>query len=152
MVPLQLQVQIDITQTIHKDAPFMPRTKAAAPESTSPAVAQRVQALLLDVEQTQPERFATLQAVRQLALGLHPTMREEVKYGGILFAAGTPFCGVFAYSEHVSLEFSKGAALADPYQVLEGAGKLRRHIKLTNPDDVASKQVAHYLAQALQAA
>ena len=48
------------------------------------------------------------------------TVDEEVKYGGILFAAPVPFCGIFVYKQHVSVEFSHGAKIEDPYGLLEG--------------------------------
>jgi hypothetical protein len=76
---------------------------------------------------------------------------EEVKYGGLLFSQGAPFCGVFSYTRHVSLEFGEGASLPDPHQVLEGAGKLRRHIKLGSLQDISDKHVGEYLVLALQA-
>jgi len=51
----------------------------------------------------------------------------------------------------VSLEFGDGAALPDEHGVLEGAGKLRRHIKLCALDDVEQKHVLQYLTLALRA-
>ncbi len=111
----------------------------------------RVASLLEDIRRLSEDRFALVQALRQLVLGLDSNISEEVKYGGLLFSAGKPFCGVFAYSKHVSLEFGDGAALPDAHDVLEGAGKLRRHIKLYALDDVDQKHVQHYLALALSA-
>ncbi|MBH9579174.1 DUF1801 domain-containing protein [Inhella proteolytica] len=111
----------------------------------------RIQRLLSDLHLVSAERHDLLQQVRTLALGLGPGIREELKYGGILFGADAHFCGLFAYREHVSLEFSAGAALPDVHRVLEGAGKLRRHIKLRTAEDVAAKQVRHYLELAQRA-
>jgi len=84
-------------------------------------------------------------------LGLDPGVSEEVKYGGLLFSAGKPVCGVFAYAKHVSVEFGDGAMLPDEHKVLEGEGKLRRHIKLSTMGDIDQKHVAHYLTLALRA-
>ncbi|MBK9235085.1 MAG: DUF1801 domain-containing protein [Rhodoferax sp.] len=111
----------------------------------------RVTQLLEDIRALDQGRHALVQALRKHILDLGPSVCEEVKYGGLLFSAGTPLCGVFAYARHVSLEFGAGASLSDPHQVLEGAGKLRRHIKLTTLQDIADKHVADYLALALQA-
>ena len=80
------------------------------------------------------------------------SISEEIKYGGILFAADKPFCGIFSYSKHVSLEFGGGASLPDRHNVLEGEGKLRRHIKLLSQEDVVVKHVREYLTLALKAA
>ena len=111
----------------------------------------RVTQLLEDIRALDEDRYALVQALRKHILDLGPPVSEEVKYGGLLFSADTPFCGVFAYSKHVSLEFGAGASLPDPHQVLEGAGKLRRHIKLTALQDIADKHVAQYLALAHKA-
>jgi hypothetical protein len=111
----------------------------------------RVTQLLEDIRALDEDRHALVQALRKHILDLGPSVSEEVKYGGLLFSAGTPFCGVFAYAKHVSLEFGAGASLPDPHQVLEGAGKLRRHIKLTTLRDISDKRVQAYLALALQA-
>lgn len=98
--------------------------------------------LLLD-----ESRHELVQAVRALVLVLGP-VSEEVKYGGLLFSAGKPFCGIFPYARHVSLEFGAGASFEDRHGVLEGKGKLRRHIKLFSLHDIPGKHVAEYLAQA----
>jgi hypothetical protein len=112
----------------------------------------RVANLLEDIRRLSEVRFSVVQALRQLVLNLDPGVTEEVKYGGLLFSVGKPFCGVFAYAKHVSLEFGEGASLPDEHHVLEGEGKLRRHIKLSTIDDVSQKYVAHYMALALRAA
>ena len=113
--------------------------------------ADRIPQLLEAIRLLDPERFELVQALRELILDLDSSISEEVKYGGILFSAGKPFCGVFSYTKHVSLEFTAGASLPDVYNVLEGEGKLRRHIKLSSPQDIADKHVRKYLVLALKA-
>lgn len=105
----------------------------------------RVEALLEDIRLVDPDQHALVSRLRAVILAVGPEVTEEVKYGGLLFSAGRAFCGVFAYRQHVSLEFSEGAGLADPGQVLEGTGKYRRHIKLRGVDDIAGKQVGRYI-------
>ncbi len=96
---------------------------------------------------------ALVLAVRALVHATLPEVTEQVKYGGLMVASGgTWFGGVFAYRAHVSLEFGRGAAIADPFGHLEGAGKGRRHLKLREPGDLAAKRVADYLPLALAAA
>ena len=113
--------------------------------------ADRISKLLEDIRVLDQARFELVQSLREIILGLAPSISEEVKYGGIFFSAGQPFCGVFAYAKHVSLEFGAGASLPDKYKVLEGAGKLRRHIKLSSAQDISGKHVREYLALALRA-
>lgn len=115
-------------------------------------MAKSVQALLDDIRLLGELQFEVVQAVRSLINSLFPSAQEEVKYGGILFSSGVPFCGVFAYKEHVSVEFAHGARINDEIGLLEGAGKGRRHIKLRSVADISSKHLAAYLSLANEAA
>ena len=85
-----------------------------------------------------------------------PKAGHRPMYGGLVFerALGVPktcICGIYAYSAHISIEFTQGAALADPMGVLEGSGKLRRHIKLRSMGDILAKDVEGYIARAFAA-
>ncbi len=113
--------------------------------------ADRISKILEDIRLLDQARFELVQSLREAILGLAPSISEEVKYGGILFSAEKPFCGVFSYAKHVSLEFGAGASLPDKFNVLEGEGKLRRHIKLSSPHDITGKYVREYLVLALKA-
>ncbi|HET6828731.1 MAG TPA: DUF1801 domain-containing protein [Ramlibacter sp.] len=115
--------------------------------------AKSIQALLEDIRLLSEDGHTMVQSVRALVKKTLKSVEEEVKYGGILFASGgVQFGGVFAYRQHVSVEFSHGASIRDPYGHLEGAGKGRRHVKLKAGDDIASKHLADYLKLALHAA
>lgn len=96
-------------------------------------------------------RVDLVSRLRGLVLAADPAICEEVKYGGILFSAGSPFCGIFSHPTHVMLEFSRGADLPDPEHRLEGDGKKRRHLKLTTPTDLKKKKVREFVLQALAA-
>ena len=111
-----------------------------------------VQTLLEDIRLVSEERYQIVEAVRGLVRAQCQPFAEELKYGGILFSSGIQFCGVFAYQAHVSVEFGRGAGIADVFGHLEGAGKGRRHIKLRTLSDLQSKRLADYLPLALQAA
>jgi len=97
-------------------------------------------------------RGALVLRLHKLILSVDTKITDSLKYGGILYTAGAPFCGVFSHSGHVLLEFSRGAALADIHQVLEGQGSKRRHIKLVSGDDLFKKNIRHYVGAACAAA
>ena len=111
---------------------------------------RKIEQLIHDLQLTHPDLHAIVQAARTLVRSVAPEVTERVMYGGILFAAPEQFCGVFAYSAHVSMEFGQGAELNDPHRVLEGSGKFRRHIKLQTLADLESKHLQDYIAQALR--
>jgi hypothetical protein len=112
---------------------------------------REVQDFIRVLQEENPHLYNLSQQVRSKILTTDPTIIEEVKYGGIIFSVGKPFCGVFPYKEHVSLEFSEGAALLDCGKTLEGSGKHRRHIKLACDEDIAHKQVANFIELAFMA-
>ena len=107
-----------------------------------------VEQLLSDLALANPDRHALVLSVRAAIHAAVPQATERVMYGGIMVSAPTPFCGVFAYAEHVSLEFGRGCDLKDTHGVLEGQGKFRRHIKLRAGADIAGKHLADYVRQA----
>ncbi|NTV93554.1 MAG: DUF1801 domain-containing protein [Chlorobiaceae bacterium] len=101
--------------------------------------------LLQELQITNPERYELVQAVRQAIYSVVPDASERVMYGGFMFSGEAQFCGVFAYREHVSVEFGRGCDLDDPHGVLEGSGKLRRHIKLFSTADITGKFLEMYV-------
>ncbi|BDA64128.1 DUF1801 domain-containing protein [Actinomyces capricornis] len=113
---------------------------------------QKVENLLDDWHFANPTLHEIANSVRMRILQLANTVDEEVKYGGILFAAPEPFCGIFVYKQHVSVEFSHGAEIVDPHGLLEGKGKGRRHLKLRTLEDVENKYLTDYLRLAQEAA
>lgn len=111
-----------------------------------------IQALLEDIRLLSEENYQVVEAVRARVRKTFNAATEEVKYGGILFTADVQFCGVFAYKEHVSVEFGSGAKIKDTLGHLEGSGRGRRHVKLRSVADIQSKSLAEYLPLALIAA
>jgi hypothetical protein len=46
------------------------------------------------------------------------------------------FCYIALHKDHVNLGFNQGAELPDPEGLLEGPGKMLRHTKITEPEDL----------------
>lgn len=93
-------------------------------------------------------------AVKEIIDQIAPETGYVGKYGGEVFVLDPSddkafFGGVFTYKDHVSVEFSNGASFDDPHGHLEGGGKQRRHLKLRTPVDVAEKDFATFLKQAI---
>lgn len=108
----------------------------------------KVTQLLADLALTNPLGHELVLAARQTIRAVAPEADERVMYGGFMFSDGAQFCGVFAYKEHASVEFSRGCDLVDDHGVLEGNGKLRRHIKLHSPADLEAKHLRDYVERA----
>lgn len=97
-------------------------------------------------------KSALIDAVIDAAQSACSSVHLALKYGGTVFmtdpdTASSLVGGVFAYKDHVSVEFSNGATFDDPHAHLEGKGKARRHIKLHGLDDLEGKTLGAFLEQ-----
>lgn len=104
-----------------------------------------------DLQLCADERYQIVNAVREIVLAQKLEIDESIKYGGIVFFRENELiAGIFAYSKHISLELGRGFELDDKYEVLEGKGQYRRHIKLYEISDIDNKHVAYYVQAAFQ--
>jgi len=62
------------------------------------------------------------------------------------------FCYITTSTGHVNLGFPRGASLPDPNRVLEGDGKIMRHIKFRSQQDVERPFVRRYIQAAMEQA
>lgn len=78
-----------------------------------------------------------------------PDVLELLHDGAATACVGdVPFAYVGAFKNHVNVGFFNGAALDDPFELLEGTGKRMRHVKLKPGVDVD----AHALDELIRAA
>lgn len=61
-----------------------------------------------------------------------------------------PFAYVNAFKAHASIGFYLGASLADPAQLLEGAGKRMRHVKLRPGEEVNAEALSELIDRAVE--
>ncbi len=62
------------------------------------------------------------------------------------------YCHVPVYTGHLNLGFNKGALLQDPEGLLQGTGKLIRHLPVEQPDDWQNPAVQTLLREAIDLA
>ncbi|PTM09470.1 MAG: hypothetical protein DA407_05805 [Bacteroidetes bacterium] len=53
------------------------------------------------------------------------------------------------YTNHLNLGFNKGTLLEDPHGLLQGTGKLIRHIPITKPSDYRNKNATQLITEAI---
>lgn len=105
---------------------------------------------MMDIQSLSAERYEIAVQIRDLYFNYDPNISEVIKYGGLVFFKGNELMGgIFFYKEHISIEFSQGSALSDPNCVLEGKGKLRRHIKIRSQEEILTKNVKSYIQEVL---
>ena len=91
---------------------------------------------------------AVLEALRALALA--GDLVEEMKWGFPCYTlAGKNVLMVVAFKEHCALQFFKGAALADPEEVLEAPGPNSQAVRLLKVRSLADVKARRKVAQRL---
>ena len=96
------------------------------------------------------DRGETVISLRKSVLEITPSAKEEIKYGGLVFASDKRlFCGIFVRKNHISVEFDRGAEMQDPNNFLEGSGKNRRHLEIFQQEDIKNKKVEYYIKQSI---
>ncbi len=109
---------------------------------------EKIERFLVGVKAASPEQFEVISTVRDMFLNYHDAFEEGFKYSGITYGlSGKMVGGIYAYSEHTSIEFSDGSQFYDPIGVLEGNGKYRRHIKIKDTSEIEEKSVSSYIQQ-----
>lgn len=95
--------------------------------------------------------------VRNFVLELHPEANELLYHTHALTVAfsisdklSDGFCMIPIYSKHLNLGFHKGTLLDDPSEVLQGTGKLIRHIPITRQTDYRNAIVETLLKNAIE--
>ena len=111
---------------------------------------EKVNDFLTDIRVSFPDKADIVETIRALFLEDNIEVEEEIKYGGIVFTISTTLIGgIYLYKEHISIEFSQGVNFSDPQGFLEGKGKLRRHLKITEKRDLNNKEIRYYIEQAI---
>lgn len=96
-------------------------------------------------------------ALREIVLEEAPDAVEKVYQTytvAIWFGFGPKmkdmFCYIATASRHVNLGFGRGASLPDPNHVLEGEGKMMRHVKFRSERDLERPFVRRYIRAAME--
>ena len=110
----------------------------------------QVQSFLEDLESFNVDAFEIIMTLRKIVYSVDPGVQERMMYGGIMFSTHEDFGGVFAYTKHVTMEFSKGYLLKDPEHLLQGKGKYRRHLKFVSIEEVEEEVVKGFVEQMVE--
>ncbi|MGI9405246.1 MAG: DUF1801 domain-containing protein [Hyphomicrobiaceae bacterium] len=96
------------------------------------------------------EHKPMLADLRDIVLSTGPDFVEEIKWGGPCYTRNALVCYIRAAKGHVTLGFYKGAELDDPDGLLEGGGKVLRHVKVTLGDKVPKRALVTLVKAAVR--
>lgn len=116
----------------HVDSAMSDAAEAALSASPDPALARAVYAELV---RAFPDAVITADR-DSIGLGTGPGYKE------LVFT-------VLPCAKHVSIGFYRGTELPDPTSLLEGTGKLHRHVKIRAEEDLRRPELRDLFAAAL---
>lgn len=94
--------------------------------------------------------------LREFILSIHPKSNELLYHTHALTSLytlsekmGDAFCMIPIYSNHLNLGFNKGTLLQDPKNLLQGTGKLIRHIPIEKKEDFRNIDVENLIRSAI---
>ena len=95
-------------------------------------------------------------SARALILAVMPETVEQLDPSANLIAYGLDrsykglICGITLHKAHINIMFAQGASLPDPQGVLQGTGKLARHVRVEHLADLKAPEIRCLLETALQ--
>ncbi len=104
----------------------------------------------------QPEILAIAAGLQKSVLGIFTTAELTLDAENVGYGYGSGYKNlvfvITPHSKHVNLGIVNGATLKDPHGVMEGKGKVHRHVKLRRIDEVPDTNLDELMRRALQAA
>jgi len=88
-------------------------------------------------------RQAICQELRRLILKTFPGVKEEMKWGAIVFAGGMFYIG--ALKDHVNLGFAISGLAKEEADLFEGKGRTMRHIKIGAVGEIDEERLVKLL-------
>ncbi len=95
--------------------------------------------------------------LRNFILELYPDSNELLYHTHALTALystsekmSDAFCMIPIYSDHFNLGFNKGTLLKDPNKLLQGTGKLIRHIAIEKVEDYRNEKTKELILESIE--
>ena len=98
----------------------------------------------------QPEHKPIVAMLRALMRECAPGAREEISYGILMWKQRRGLAVVSPTKKDITFAFSQGAKFEDKYELLQGVGKVSKHVKIKDAKDAPRIALKYYIKQALQ--
>ena len=104
-------------------------------------------------EKVLPEFHGIVALLRQLMKETVPDAEEMIGYGIPVWKSKKSkriLAVISPTKKDITFAFSRGAKFEDKYGLLEGVGKVSKHVKIKSPQDINKAALRYYLKQALK--
>ena len=97
-----------------------------------------------------PEYRDIVSMLRELMHEMAPDAKEVISYGIPAYKRKRILAVISPTKKDITFAFSRGAEFEDKYVLLEGVGKVSKHVKIKNMDTVNKEALKYYIKQALE--
>ena len=97
-----------------------------------------------------PEQQDAIAMLRQLMRDCVPDAEEVISYGIPAWKRNRVLVVISPSKTHLTFAFSRGAEFEDSYGLLEGVGKVSKHVKIKDLAGVNQDALRDYIRQAVK--
>jgi hypothetical protein len=101
-------------------------------------------------QKVRPEHREIVDRLRKLMREAAPDAEEVITYGILAWRGNLMLAVISPTKKDVTLAFSRGAEFEDKYGLLRGVGKVSKHVKIKNPQEINKEALEYYIKQALK--
>lgn len=88
--------------------------------------------------------------IRELMKECAPNAKEIISYGIPAYRVRRILAVISPTKKDITFAFSRGAEFEDKYNLLQGVGKVSKHVKIKNLADANHEALRYYIKQALE--
>ena len=97
-----------------------------------------------------PEHLPIVAMLRALMKECAPKAKEQISYGILMWKQTRGLAVVSPTKKDITFAFSQGAKFEDKYKLLQGVGKVSKHVKIKNLKEAPKAALKYYIKQAVQ--
>lgn len=97
-----------------------------------------------------PEFQPVVVMLRKLMRETAPDAKEGIMYGIPAYTGKKTLAIISPTKKDITFAFSRGAEFEDKYGLLKGKGKISKHVKIKNIQDIDKDALQYYIRQALE--
>ncbi len=97
-----------------------------------------------------PQHRGIVAAIRELMRECAPDAREVLTYGILGWKRKRVLAVISPTKQDITFAFSRGAEFEDEYGLLQGVGKVSKHVKIKALQEVDEDALRYYVKQALE--
>ncbi len=97
-----------------------------------------------------PEHKPIVVLLRTMMRQYAPGAREEISYGILMWKQKRGLAVVSPTKKDITFAFSRGAKFEDKFGLLQGVGKVSKHVKIKKMKTAPKAALKYYIRQAVQ--